>query len=288
MTRKNIRIYAAAALATGAVVAAGTAVARTSAPREQESIQPVRYAPTASNSLYRAYRADTPDAILASLVARLGASRIVEARVGKPPSWAQEAGAPPDAAWAYFTVAVSSVGPEAKRAIWEADLVGAAAREAIPASGGPELLNSSLSLRLPSGETLPATGGFGHVARGQVFAISDPATARANVRAGAAAQGLAVQRLDVLVPVQAAPAVVVTHADPEAFVANAGRIVHGVFGAPGTYEGLYLEVRDRQGEPFFIQANSYRSGTGRQWIRRDLDPRRRSGTRSEQRSTGHD
>lgn len=275
MTRRHMRIGAAAALAAGAVIAVGTAIARTSGPREQAVIEPIRYTPAVSQSLYRAYRGGTPDEILASLVARSGASKIVEARIGKPPSWAEEAGAPPEAAWAYFTVAVPKLGPEANRAIWEADLVGAAAREAIPAAGGPEVLSSSLTLRLPSGETFPGIGGFGNVTRGQVFSTLDPASAQANVRAGAATQGLAVRRLEVLVPVHAAPAVVVTSGNPEAFVANMGRIMEAVFGPPGTYEGLYLEVRDPQGEPFFMQVSSFRSGTGRRWIRRDLDPRRR-------------
>jgi hypothetical protein len=161
------------------------------------------------------------------------------------------------------------------RPVWEANLVIAALRDEVHATGASDdVIGSQISGELPSGEVLPNIGGgIGDVVFGQAFSAASPAQVQSAIRRNAAALKLRIESIDVLTPLQAAPAVVASTSDLAGVVSNPDGVINALFGGIATYEGEYLELRDSSGSPFFIQASAFRTGVGQRWFRKDVDPR---------------
>jgi|GEM_PF-3451573 len=278
------RIFTAIAILALISVVSGTALAvgyghlvkkrERTANITSSEFAPVQYTSKVSTQADQALERLSPQDVLTTVVRRMGPTSIVGMRIGSPPASAMEAGAPASARWAYFTVKSPTVGPEANRGAWEANLAAAVVRDVLH-QRQIALLGVSLAVELPSGETVDVREvGVGNVVHGQVFGAEAPSTITANMRALAEARGFEVRKLDVLIPRQAAPALVVSTRDAGRAVADADDTVGELFGAAGKYEGIYLEIRDEAGELVLVRGTSYRSGGNQFWIRPDLDPRR--------------
>lgn len=225
-----------------------------------------RLAPTAGAAL-------TPEGALRKAVAMLRSRRIVAARLGERPAWAERVATP--GPWVYMTVRADAAhGPLTIRPIWEADLAVGAARDDVAVNGTGTIENASYALALPDGTVLAeAGGGMGNVVAGQRFSAENAARVRPEIAERVATADLRLVELDIRSGMQLAPAVVATTSDPAGFVRRAAETVTAIFGAPGAYEGVYLEVRDTAGSPVFVEAASFRTGHGQRWIRPDLDER---------------
>jgi hypothetical protein len=217
---------------------------------------------------------------LEKILARYGGDAIMQAEIGPAPGdFEPTDGSVPvpeafkNGAWAYFDVSVPSESPSAIRAIWEADLVTGALRDAMHANG--ELLYSArTALVLPGGKLAQdASGGIGDVAPNQDFPTPELTSIASTISGALQQEGAHVEAITVLLADQAAPALIVRAADPASWVEKADSIIASAFGDPPRYEGYYIEVRDNSGDPFFIQSTAFRTGAGHLWVRPGLDPR---------------
>jgi hypothetical protein len=227
-----------------------------------------------------------PDVILAAVRARYGGSAILEARFGEPPPGWRGTDEPSkplpvhlrNGRWLYTTVSATALGATSVRPIWEATIVASAVREELHLAGvRGDLIGAPVSVRLPSGKIQEhAGGGVGMAEFGQSFFADDDHTIEERIREAAKTLDLEVRSVDVLHPLQPAPAVVVaTRSDPQEFVRRSP-LTHELFGGTPSYEAHYVEVRDPAGKPITILAGDFRSGVGMQWIRPDLDDRRKA------------
>jgi hypothetical protein len=281
MSKRGKMAIGVAVPAVLAAVAVFAAVAGPSSSADH-AVQPVRYVPGSLDAA--ALRSgQSPGSLLRDLVARYGghALRADSLAIGSAPSgWRPTEGAPasaplPDGIWVNGTVAIPASGAAAVRPVWEANLVIAALRDRVHAGGAsPDVIGSQISGELPDGRVLPNIGGgIGNVAFLQAFSTASPGEAVRDVRRNAATLGLRIDSIDVLTPLQAAPAVVATTHDVAGLIRNPDAVVNALFGGIARYEGEYLEVRDAAGSPVFIQASAFRTGVGQRWYRADLDPR---------------
>jgi hypothetical protein len=244
-------------------------------------VTPVRFAPAGALPAASGLSGD-PNQLLPELVAAYGGHAITEADFGQPlPGWTgtedPNGSAPPEVTkgrWLYFTVKAPGEGAALQRPVWEGNIVAGALKERLHALGDRGLFAVNTSVAVPSGEILRNVGGgFGDVAFGQVFADGSPNALATDIRAAASGLGFKVDSVEVLHPLQSAPAVVLTTTDPKGFVSSADQYISQIFGGVAKYEGEYLEVRDPSGDPVFVQASAFRTGVGQRWIRKDLDQR---------------
>jgi hypothetical protein len=282
MTRQGkIRAVAAiTAVAAASFAAAGFALSRVDNPGEPRAGL-VDYAQ--NGRVHKPSVTGPPEQVLAALLRRTNRARVVGAALGGPPpgftgSESPDIPVPPRLAngrWVYSTVAVPDEGPRSLRAVWEADLVAGALRDAVRARGGPEIVGSEIALRLPDGRRIPhAAGGMGDVQFQQEFENPSAVELEARIRGELGAAGFRVTNVDSVMIEQIAPVVTVSVDDPATAVERLHEIVNAAFGRPLRYEGYYLEAQDAEGGLVLIQTAAFRSGVSHRWTRPDLDPRR--------------
>jgi hypothetical protein len=254
------RVWLAAALIGLLAAGGGLALAY------NEKVSPDRYVPQGAERQWGEFIGRTPQQILNDVLARYGGDAVVAASIDGPPPDYQPNGGPGETGkWAYFTVRASSESREAIRAIWEADLVAGVLRDGMLANG-EVLFSTRTSLLLPDGTTIPnVAGGIGNVSPNEQFNTPPAKEVPNQIENAASAAGLHVQSIQVLLPAQPAPVVVATIEDPTAVSEEWPALATKIFGQPPTYEGYYLEVRDTEGRPIFIQATDFRIGAGHQW-----------------------
>jgi len=212
--------------------------------------------------------ATTLPEILAAVVARYGGHFVVSAEPGVP-----RGPRPRKGPWLHFVVAAPARDERVARPEWEADLIEGAVSDALEASTGDVIADSRMDLRLPGGEVVKdASGGMGQIAPGQDFTNASDAEVKASLGAQLARYGLAPVSIDVLHADQPAPAVVATTGDAGRAARDANEIIGALFGTnPPTYEGYYLEIRDGKAAPVLIETAAFRSGSGRLWVRPDVE-----------------
>ena len=279
--RTRLLILGCAAAALGASVLGVVLTAQTASSNSTPGVMPVRYSKKVLR-IQTGRPSQPPGLLLRAVVARYGGHAVTAQGVavaGPPAGWSpSEAGSPPrpnpNGLWIDGTVPVQALGAPAVRPVWEANLVIAALRDEVHAAGASDdVIGSQISGELPSGELLPNIGGgIGDVAFGQAFSAASPAQVQGDIRRNAAALKLRIESIDVLTPLQAAPAVVASTRDVDGVVSNPDAVINALFGGIATYEGEYLELRDSSGSPFFIQASAFRTGVGQRWFRKDVDP----------------
>lgn len=206
----------------------------------------------------------SPEEVLKTILSRYGGSHIVAADLAQTPSVPSAR----KGTRLHFVLSVPANDQSVIRSEWEADLVQGAAADALELSGGQPVVGSAMDLKLPDGAVLSdMAGGMGDVVPGQIFqAPADDELIR-NLTHQVHAAKLAPVSIEVLHADQPAPAVVAKTADSSAAAAAAATTVRALFGQnPPKYEGYYFEVRDKAGDPLFIQSASFRSGAGRLWI----------------------
>ena len=175
-----------------------------------------------------------------------------------------------------FRVRAPDAAEGGVRPVWEAHLVAGAVREMLHVQG-ERLIDVNVVARLPGGSTTDFPTALGNVAFGQAFVDDDPAALRAELERAADRLGLTVDSIEILRPLQPAPAITVTTSDPARYVAHHGEMHAQLFGGRARFEGQFLRVNDESGRPVLISGASFRTGTGSLWIRADLNPRRSAG-----------
>jgi hypothetical protein len=212
--------------------------------------------------------ATTLPKILAAVVARYGGHLVVTAEPG-----VARGPRPRKGPWLHFVVAAPARDERVARPEWEADLVEGAVSDALEASTGETIADSRMDLRLPGGDVVEdASGGMGQIAPGQNFTNASDADVKADLGAQLVRYGLTPVSIDVLHADQPAPAVVATTTDARRAARDANEIIRALFGVnPPTYEGYYLEIRDEKAAPVLIETAAFRAGSGRLWVRPDVE-----------------
>jgi hypothetical protein len=157
--------------------------------------------------------------------------------------------------------------------MWEADLVEGAVADL--AGTGKDIHDdfggSTFDAELPDGTSIPdASGGLGDVVRGQVFSTAPDGTIKAQIIDALRSAQLKPISIKILRPLDAAPVVVASAADPTTAAKNLASIRNALFGNPAAYDGYYLELRDTSGTAFVRTSASYRTGAGRFWVEPSL------------------
>jgi hypothetical protein len=219
------------------------------------------------------YRAAIPGAttlpqIVSAVMGRYGGHLIVSGEPGIP-----RGPKPRSGAWLHFVVAAPAQDERATRPEWEADLVEGAVADALEASTGQRVVDSRIDLKLSDGPVVnDASGGIGDIDPRQDFSNGSDADIKASLSAELAQQHLTPVSIDVLRAAQPAPVVVATTTDPRRAAKDANTIIGALFGIdPPKYEGYYLEIRDTSSKPVIIESAAFRSGSGRVWVRPDLE-----------------
>jgi hypothetical protein len=248
--------------------------------------KPIQFAHKVSKKGLRGL-GSTPGEILAAVLARMNSKAIADGTITGPPNGFQptdDANVPvpgyfADGRWARLTVLATALTPEATtRPIWEANLVAGALRDAMHANGLPRLISSQVSVALPNGRIIKDVGGgVGDVAFDQTFSSAPSQSITSLIQSAATQLGLTVDSIKIVNAVQPAPAVVVTTSDTQQFADNPDAVLTALFGAPGTYEGEYLEVHDASGTVAFIQGSAFRTGVGQRWFNPAIFPGIRPG-----------
>lgn len=212
--------------------------------------------------------ATTLPEILAAVTARYRGHLVVSAEPGVP-----RGPNPRKGVWLHFVVAAPAQDERVARPEWEADLVEGAVADALEASTGQTVADSRIDLRLPDGTIVQdASGGMGDIAPGQNFTDAPDNSIEENLSSELSRQGLSPVSIDVLHADQPAPVVIATTPDARKAAQHANELIAALFGTnPPKYEGYYLEIRDAKAIPVLIEAAAFRSGSGRLWIRPDVE-----------------
>lgn len=220
--------------------------------------------------------------LLERIATQYGGQALSRASIGEEPpgwTWVEDPSVPTpgrlaNGLWLYTTVRVPADDHSAVRPVWEANLVAGALRDLLFVNGiTRDLAASRITLVLPTGEVLPGDrGGVGLVVRGQAFSDGSPSAVHNTITARASALGLDVVSVEILHALQSAPSLVVRTSDVQGFMERRDQITASLFG-PRTYEGYHIRAETPDGHPFFIQAVSFRIGSGQMWLRPDLDTR---------------
>ena len=219
----------------------------------------------------------TPDALVEAVKKRYG-GRTVESAVlvHATENVVQDGPFSPAKGRAGFALNFRVRAPDLEEGIvrpaWEAHLVAGAVREMLHVQG-KRLVAVNVVARLPGGNATDFPTALGNVAFGQAFVDEDPAALRAEFERAADRLGLTVDSIEILRPLQPAPAITVTTSDPARYVAHHGEMHAQLFGGRARFEGQFLRVNDESGRPVLISGASFRTGIGGVWIRPDLNPR---------------
>jgi hypothetical protein len=238
--------------------------------------KPMRFAPS---RLPAAPAATTPQAILHKVMTGMGRGSLVRGgSFGAVPSSARHVhgrsrAAPQlrtglrltlDAPLAarFSSAAGANMTVRRLRAAWEANLVAGAVRDLLCWNRERPVVDWDVT---PSRPKNP--GYEQRLAFGQWFPNPGAATFRGRVALAAKALDLRVVSVELLRPLQLAPAVVLEARDREAFVARIPQLLQYLnpsprTGAGATFEGLFVQGVDRSGKPF-AAAFSNRRGTVR-------------------------
>jgi hypothetical protein len=228
----------------------------------------------------------TPSQVLATLAGRLPlVSNPSVAEVTIPPAPDPTAAGNPVAglALSYDLVVDSTSGSDIGQAMWEGDLfVGAVADEFV-ARGFGEIVDVSGTLVTPNGARQAIGGGVGRVVREQVF-DQIPGELGATVVRNAGDIGLRSVGVKTFSVLQGGVLVIDAVSDsPVADVSallSKGGLDFLLGQSPANFEGVFLEIDDRGGNPVYTQGAAPRDGAGNWWATPSLgfneNPRSRS------------
>ena len=169
-----------------------------------------------------------------------------------------------------YDLAVQARGGSAiTKALWEGELFAGAVADEYAASGLQPIVEVHPYLVTPDGARRLAGGGVATQIHDQVF-DHVPSNVGTTVAAAARGFGLRQVKVSTLTAIQNAVAIDALSDTPKAAVDALQKSDHGVLGAllgvrPGRYEGIFVEIRDAQGRPMFIDASAPRSGAGIAW-----------------------
>lgn len=273
-TKRKVLLVALSALLAACGLAAAVAVATGS-----EAGSPAILAESLTTPGTGPRGGRTPEQVLEAAANRIGRNVLVSKRIGGPPPGFQPTEDPaapvPEeyrtGRWAFFAIDYTPDTPVLLERIWRTQLIAGVVRDELYSDRVPTLVNGWTSYTLPSGEEgrVDLVGG---TAKGQVFEQRAATEIVAQLREGAAEEGVTVMSAEIVAGLQPAPLVRVTTADPKATARGLDELVDALFGGSFTYEGFFLDVRDRNGKPVAVKAMAARVGIGSGWVRPDLDP----------------
>lgn len=167
-------------------------------------------------------------------------------------------------------------GPDLTRAIWEGNLLAGAVADHYAALGLGAIGQVLGTFVTPDGRRQVYGGGLGDVVRDQLF---DEPPAAAVVRERATVLGLRDVTLSIGRVVQATIVVEGRADDPQQtalrLAGQPGGVAELLGAAPTSFEGVVIDVRDRNGAPVLRLGTAARAGASTVWTRPDLDiPRR--------------
>jgi hypothetical protein len=169
-----------------------------------------------------------------------------------------------------FDLAVPAFGGSAiTKALWEGQLFAGAVADEYAASGLQPIAEVHPTLVTPDGSRQPAGGGVAGQIHDQIF-DHVPSNVGATVAAAAPRFGLRQVKVSTVTAIQNAVVIDAVSDTPKAAVQALGKSEQGILGAllgvrPGSYEGVFVEIRDSQGRPMLIDASAPRSGAGIAW-----------------------
>jgi hypothetical protein len=272
--RSKRRLALTIGLAIALAGAGGAAGASLLATSSSSPSSPIAYVPTTTGATSSPLPGSS--AVRQALSA-IGASDIVSAQVGSPPSDVPSQNASSAIPALYVTVKIPGLGPgEALESLWEADLLeGSIVRLAgSSASVENDIGYVSYDGQLPDGTTVPDMGGgIGDVASGQQFvsAGESDAAVQISIDQTVATYGLTLDSLTIFHAPSPAPAVVVTAPDIAKVAANYQSLVNDLFGSTPRYVGYYLEIRGPDSKTYVRSSTSFLTGSGRLWLDPSVD-----------------
>jgi|GEM_PF-6149243 len=169
-----------------------------------------------------------------------------------------------------YDLAVPALGGSAiTKALWEGQLFAGAVADEYAASGLQPILEVHPYLVTPDGSRQLAGGGVASQIHDQVF-DHVPSNVATTIASAARGFGLRQVKVSTVTAIQNAVAIDAVSDTPKKTVQALEKSEHGVLGAllgarPGNYEGIFVEIRDSQGRPMFIDASAPRSGGGIAW-----------------------
>ena len=170
-------------------------------------------------------------------------------------------------------------GADIMPAEWEAELLGGAIADsyaATPKLGAVKTVETTVFT--PDGQSRYIGGGLGNVVRNQVFSAL-PTTLASIVASRAPSLGLSDAHVSYIRALSPAIVISATSTDPAETLQAVDKSDDGPLnvlldGPPTRYEGVFLEVKDANGSPVYINATAARAGAGLSWIRPDLEGNR--------------
>jgi hypothetical protein len=164
-------------------------------------------------------------------------------------------------------------GGRTAEALWQGEVFTGAAAAKL-ASGGTNLVEVKETLVTPDGTRRPIGGGLGHVVRNQLFA-SAPADITSRVAANAAGFGFHDTRTEVLHGLRDAIAMRARTDDvakaATEIQSHPGLLTEIIGTSPTTFEGVFLEVDDTNGDPIYVRGIVGSNGSSMVWGRPGLD-----------------
>lgn len=256
----------------GGVGIASALVAEQPSPQDASDVRPVEYT---SRRAPVTIPSGPPDVLLGAVLSAYGGRAVLGAdlapfrRAVVPDNPGAEA---VDGLEARFTVRAVNLERGMLRPLWEANLVAGALREMLHVQN-TRLLSVRVAAVLPDGTSADHPNVLGDIAFGQSFASGEPDQLTSELERAGQRLGLQVESVEILYPLQAAPAVTVVTSEPASFVADYARLHAEIFGGRARFEGQFLRVNDEAGRPVLMSSASFRTGIGGLWIRPDLNPR---------------
>lgn len=208
-----------------------------------------------------------PSVALDRVLAQIGASSLVSARIGLAPEGPDRESVHGHLPWLYATVRVPDITARV-RPIWETLLIEGAVAELIGDSAdlSDDIGGSVVEGVLPDGSSLGTIGGgMGVSDRGHVFSNASASEIAAAIRSVLPRYGLTEVSLQVLHPLGFAPALVVSSTEPRSALERLGDLWNDLYGDPPRYEGHYFELRDGSGTAIVRRADSWRTGARLTW-----------------------
>jgi hypothetical protein len=271
MKSRKVQITVVLAVCVFVVAGIATVAARHSAAGSTRPNPPdvhrTSYVPDRSHVPAASLATASPGTALRKLAANLGAeSEILSSQVESPPAPHNAQGT-----WLHFVVSAPANDERSIHAQWETDLVAGALADAIAYfHKAAPVTGTTIDIRLPNGTVLPRQGGgMGDIAPGQNFSHASDTAIENTINKQLLDHGLKPLRLSVDRVDQPAPDIVVQTENVDATAKAAQAIVSELFlgkDRDPLYEGYYFEVRDAANQPVFIQASSFRDGSGTLWF----------------------
>jgi hypothetical protein len=217
-------------------------------------------------------------ALLTTIVADSDGASIQSVEIGKPPGCPDDCPDPehPDDAWVYVTAAAPTRGPAGVRAFWDALLVAGAFRDESHARQLPPVLGKTIEVRFADGTT--DEGGETIISQPPEHAIRETTDEEltAMVTSAVAGDGVSVDSVEIVRPLENAVLVTITVEDAKAFIERRDEVLYRLGeqiaqGDAPRAEGLYVQVVDSSGAPVTASGYSVRTGEGVGWIQPELD-----------------